>query len=184
MSIYKHHSIFALCFLVIGLNCASTEPMMVEPKVSEENVSEAAMDPDTSQSIEMEINARVKYEFTKVDTSWTGFAVQYDSNDPETRKVVRTIPLVPTYGWSDFEDMAKVLHIYSIPDQKELKNHEPAPLNNQSRSYGFTVFDGDSTRSFYYYNPEGEASQYWQSQNVLIFGAYITTEMKGVDLEN
>lgn len=180
MNLFTKHSLLLLCIAVIGINCKTAEPPVATPIVSNGQVESKKTEAvsDTSKFVSMTINGRVKYEFTKIDSNWTGVALQFDTNDPKTRKIVREIPLTPTYGWSDFEDMVQFLKIYTISDQKEIENHKPGPITSQSRSYRFTVFDGDTTRSYFYYNPEGGASEYWQSQNVITFGSYVATEMK------
>jgi hypothetical protein len=182
MKLVTKHSLLFICIALVGINCKSTENTVIAPPVQQEKTESIAdiATPDTSRFISMTINGRVNYEFTKIDTNWTGVAIQFDSSDPQTRKTVREIPLSPTYGWSDFEDMVQFLKIYSMPDQQEIKDRKPGPLTDQSRSYKFTVFDGESTRSYFYYNPEGEASQYWQSQYIITFGSYVTTEMKTI----
>jgi len=186
MKLITKHSLLLLCIALVGINCKSTEDTVITPPVQQEEINsvEKTATPDTTRFITMTINGRVKYEFTKIDTNWTGVALQFDTNDPETRKIVRKLSLSPTFGWSDFEDMIRFLKIYSMPDQQEIQNHEPGPLTEQSRSYKFTVFDGDSTREYFYYNPEGEASQYWQSQYIITFGSYVTTEMEVIEAKN
>lgn len=180
MNIFTKHSLLFLCLALIGMNCKTSEPNVSTPPVSDKQIKSEEMVaiPDTTRFLNMTINGRVKYEFTKTDSSWTGVALQYDTNDPQTRKVVRQIPLSPAYGWSDFEDMVQFLKIYTLPDQSEIDGHQVAAVNAQSRSYRFTVYDGEKSRSYFYFNPEGEASQYWQSQNVITFGSYIITEMQ------
>ncbi|MBO6622914.1 MAG: hypothetical protein JJ892_12550 [Balneola sp.] len=175
----KHLSLL-FCFLMLSLNCKSSDSITTDYSPNEgSNVqtdSEAVS--DTTRIIEVLINDRVKYEFIRLDTTWSGMAFQYDTNDLQTQKVVREIPLVPEYGWSDFESMVDFLNIYTMPDQTEILDRKPGPLTPQSRAYKFIVFDGDTTRSYFYFNPEGEVSQYWQSQNVVTFGTYILNEMK------
>ncbi|MEQ9090342.1 MAG: hypothetical protein RIE52_04590 [Balneola sp.] len=180
MKLITKHLLLSLCIAIISISCGTSEPALVKSETSSEmnSAQQSVTEPDTTRSIAVTINDRVKYELTKIDTAWTGVALQYDTNDPLTRKVVREIPLVPAYGWSDFEDVVRFLMIYTIPDQKEIENHKPAPVSNQSRTYRITVFDGENSRTYYYFNPEGELNEYWESQNVVTFGTYLTSEMK------
>lgn len=180
MKLITKHLLLSICIATVSINCSTSEPALVKPELSSEtnNSQQSVTKSDTTRSIAVTINERVKYELTKIDTTWTGVALQYDTNDPLTRKIVREIPLVPAYGWSDFEDVVRFLMIFSIPDQKEIENHTPAPISNQSRSYKITVFDGENSRTYNYFNPEGELNEYWESQNIVTFGAYLTSEMK------
>lgn len=182
MKLITKHLLLSICIATVSINCSTSEPALVKPELSSEtnNSQQSVTESDTTRSIAVTINERVKYELTKIDTTWTGVALQYDTNDPLTRKIVREIPLVPAYGWSDFEDVVRFLMIFSIPDQKEIENHTPAPISNQSRSYKITVFDGENSRTYNYFNPEGELNEYWESQNIVTFGAYLTSEMKVV----
>ncbi|MEP0004454.1 MAG: hypothetical protein ABJ387_01625 [Balneola sp.] len=182
MKLNTKHLLLSLCIAIISISCGTSEPALLKPELSSEmnNTQQSAAKPDTSRSIAVTINERVKYELTKIDTSWTGVVLQYDTNDPQTRKIVREIPLVPAYGWSDFENVVQFLMIYTIPDQKEIENHTPAPISNQSRSYKIAVFDGENSRTYHYFNPEGELNEYWESRNVVTFGTYLTSEMKVV----
>lgn len=81
-------------------------------------------------------------------------------------------------GWEDFEVVLDFLEIYTLPDQSEIEDRVSGPITAISRSYTFTISKNDATRSFHYYNPEGEVADHWQSQNVVTFGTYLTTEMK------
>jgi hypothetical protein len=172
--------ILTISLLVFG--CSSSkelEQVDTKPETFNEETVETSNDtisPD--KQIIVFVNDRVKYEFTKIDTSWSGTVTQFDSNDPQTHKVVQVYDLVPTYGWSEFEEVVEFLNIYTMPDQSEIKNHIPGQLSPQSRVYNFTVFDGKQTRTYSYFNPEGEATSHWESQHIATFGSYLATEMK------
>lgn len=185
ISLYKYCLLSA--FLVSGIaGCASSESVKSsesEPSANEKAVvvESAKEEKSIDKQIIVVINDRVKYTFTKQDTSWKGTATQFDSYDPETRKIVRVLSLNPTYGWSDFEDMVQYLKIYTLPDQTEIIKRKAGPLTQESRSYQFTVYDGETTQNYTYYNPEGEATNHWQSNFVVTFGSYIASEMNVVE---
>lgn len=178
ISLQKYWLLSALVIsLLIG--CSSTEPkVLAEP--DEEALEESMTDIEPDKKITVLINDRVEYSFIKIDTSWTGTATQYDSNDPMTQKVVQVFTLDPVLSWSDFEDIVRYLKIYTLPDQMEIVDRKSVGITPQSRSYKVTVFDGESTRSYSYFNPEAESTNHWQSQKIATFGSYIATEMKVV----
>lgn len=183
-SLYKYCTLNTLLiFLFIG--CSSSDKTL-QPEVTPEINTETSRTVENSDNtpdkeINVVINDRVKYTFTKRDTTWEGTATQFDTNDPNTQKVVQVFDLDPVYGWSDFEDMLEFLNIYTMPDQSEIKNHKVGDITSQSRVYAITVFNGENTRSYMYFNPEGETADHWQSQKIATFGTYLATEMKVVN---
>ncbi|MEP1151485.1 MAG: hypothetical protein ABJH08_07120 [Balneola sp.] len=167
--------------LLFGYACQSSQAVVQnetnavdDPKVSESIDGE--VNPD--KKIDVTINGMVKYSFVEIDDEWQGQVTQFDSNDPQAKKVVRIMEVQPELGWEDFEDMAAFLNVYTMPDQSEIENRKAGPITDESRSYEFKVFDGNNTRSYSYFNPEGESGEHWQSQHITIFGSYIATEMK------
>lgn len=185
ISLHKYWVLIALLFSGI-VGCASTEtvqPSESEPIANEKEVvvESANAEKNIAKQIIVVINGRVKYTFTKQDTSWTGTATQFDTNNPETREIVRVFSLNPTYGWSDFEDMVQFLKVYTMPDQADIENRKVGSITTESRSYQFTVYDGEATRNYTYFNPEGEATDHWQSQYIVTFGSYLATEMNTVE---
>lgn len=139
-------------------------------EVADENLS-------ADNEIIVFINGIVKYRFTQIDGSWTGALTQFDSGNPETRKLVKTYSIQPKLGWSDFEDMVEYLKIETLPNQTDIKSRRSSLVSDISRAYEFTIMNKDSKRSYAYYNPEGELAQNWESQNVATFGTYLVSEM-------
>lgn len=166
--------------LLFGYACQSSQAVVQkETDVNDVKVSEIINDEaNPDKEIVVTINGMVKYSFVKIDNKWQGQVTQFDSNNPQTKKVVRVMKVQPELGWEDFEDMAAFLNVYTMPDQSEIENRKAGPITDESRSYEFTVFDGNNTRSYSYFNPEGESGEHWQSQHITIFGSYIATEMK------
>lgn len=185
ISLQKHWMLSTLILsLLVGCSSSkNTAKVQPESDVQNEQVAnESSSEISPDKEINVVINERVKYTFTKRDTSWTGTATQFDTNDPATQKVVQIYELQPLNGWSDFEDMVEYLNIYTMPDQMTIEDRKAGGITSQSRSYKFTVFDGDTTRSYTYFNPEGESINHWQSQMIATFGSYIVSEMNMVEL--
>ncbi len=184
MNLLKKNHLLLFIVLSAFMACKSSEKASPSPTpIPEDPIPEMLNGSEPEQAklqkkILVTINERVRYSFSKVDQNWTGKVIQFSSNDPDTREVERTLEVYPEFGWEDFEDMVSYLKVFNLPDQTVIKNRKPGPITPQSRSYQFTVLENDSTRSYQYYNPEGEASEHWQSQNVVIFGSYLVTEMK------
>ena len=161
--------------------CKSTEPRIQEspPVESNETVSTALNDekekPD--KEITVTVNGMVKYTFSKIDTSWQGRVTQFDSSDPQTKKIVRVLTITPKLGWNDFEEMVKFLQIYELPDQSTIENRKVGQISTISRAYEIYVFDGKEQKTYSYYNPEGEMNEHWQSRNVVTFGTFLISEM-------
>lgn len=176
-SIKTYLLILATIFFFVQ-GCKSTEP--TAPSVeSNQTVSTVFVsekeDPD--KEITMTVNGMVKYTFSKIDTSWQGRVTQFDSSNPQTRKVVKVLKLEPQLGWGDFEEVISFLDIYGIPDQSTIKNRKIGEISTISRAYEISVFDQEGQRSYSYYNPEGEMNEHWQSRNVVTFGTYLVSEM-------
>ena len=183
--IYLHkHWVLTVVLISLLIGCSSSKETMnseSEPEINNTQVVTAsAVEESPDRMIKVLINERVEYKFIKRDTSWTGIATQFDTNDTLTQKVTQVFNLDPINGWSDFEEMIQFLDIYTMQDQTEIENRKAGSLSPQSRSYTFTVFDGDTTRSYTYFNPEGEITNHWQSQKIATFGSYIATEMSVV----
>ncbi len=183
MTLKNTRILFLLIMLVGFAGCRSSEKVIVTPTPLPENPIPEMLDEattDTSQFIQVTINGRVRYSFVKTDTSWSGTVVQFDSNDPAVRKAVKTIQLIPTYGWNDFEEMVEFLSVYTLPDQKDIEKRKPGPITNLSREYKVVVVNNGEKRNYNYFNPEGELSENWQSQNIVTFSTYLINEMKGL----
>lgn len=171
-------SYFTFLLFILALACSSSEKAMDSEPITPEITNESTLQEQPEIEIQLIVNERVKYEFKKTEDVWDGTVIQFSSSDPESREIVRTISIEPTMGWEDFEIVLDFLEIYTLPDQSEIEDRVSGPITAISRSYTFTISKNDATRSFHYYNPEGEVADHWQSQNVVTFGTYLTTEMK------
>lgn len=183
MKIKNIHLTFVFVFILISfMGCKSSEP------VSTTESGDAGLVEMTSKSNSKEINPDkeiiifingiVRYRFTEMEDQWLGKLTQFDSGDANTRKIVKTYSIQPKLGWSDFEDMVEYLKIETLPNQTDIKSRKASLVSQISRAYEFTINDGDSERSYAYYNPEGELAQNWESQNVVTFGTYLVSEMQ------
>lgn len=146
----------------------------------ENAVSQDAQDEKPEEEIVLVVNGIVKYNFVKTDGTWEGTITQFDSADPDRQEVVRVLEVEPTMGWDDFEQFLDSIKLYNIPDQSDIENRISSGISNISRAYQFYIFDGENSRSFSYYNPEGELHEHWQSRNVVTFGTYLISEMEVV----
>lgn len=167
-------SIIVLSFL---LGCSNTEST-IKSHTSEVQSQEQVQNTEAvNKEYVIFINGIVKYQFTKSNDEWTALLTQFDSGDPNNRKVVKTYTIVPKLGWDDFEDMVNYLKIESLPNQTDIKSRKASNVSNISRAYEFTIYNGNTTRHYAYYNPEGELGQNWESQNVVTFGTYLVSEL-------
>lgn len=193
MNSRKKTLLLVFSLLIVFAGCKSGEKTSSSPSptpIPKDPIPEMLNDsePEPGEAVPQEriavtINERVKYIFRKKNNNWIGEVIQFTSGNPDIREVQFTRNIYPELGWHDFENMVSFLKIYSLPDQSEIENRVPGAITSQSRSYKLSVSKNDSTRSYQYYNPEGGASNYWQDQNIVIFGSYLVSEMKSVSQE-
>ncbi|MEQ8579697.1 MAG: hypothetical protein RIC57_12620 [Balneola sp.] len=174
--------------LVLNLSACKTSEVPAQPETetaeqqkNEDIPNQEVEKQNPAKEIVLVVNGIVKYNFVKTDTNWAGKVTQFSSADPEKQEVVKVLEIEPTLGWDDFEEFVNYLRVYNIPDQSEIKNRNSGSISNISRAYQFFTFDGENSRSFSYYNPEGELNEHWQSRNVVTFGTYLISEMKVVE---
>ncbi len=173
--------LFFLSFGALILNLSACKTAEIPDEIEEEQQPQQVAElQNPDKEIVLVVNGIVKYNFVKTDTIWTGKVTQFNSADPEIQEVVKILEIEPTLGWDDFEQFINYLRVYDIPDQSEIKNRNPGSISSISRAYQFFTFDGENSRSFSYYNPEGELNEHWQSRNVVTFGTYLISEMKVV----
>lgn len=151
--------------------CSSTESTGTE--FSSEN------QPD--KRIFLNINEAVYFEFFKFDTTWTGNLTVYTLNADGEKVVQSEYVSAQDSSWNDFDLFVDFLDIYSIPRQHEIEDWVPDSGQLPQRVYSFEVFDGDTTRSFSYQDPENDLRDFWQAQNLLTFVTFVQTDLGWVE---
>lgn len=122
------------------------------------------------------INDRVEFQFVKRDDGWHGNIVEFQFDEQGNRVQNRYLTAIPKEGWDDFQNVVEFLNIYQLNNQSDIENREVGSLSDASRSYRITIRNNGEVKSLYYFNPEGEILQNWQSQSVATFGTYLATE--------
>lgn len=176
---------FLLGFFFVGfLACKSTEVAQSETS-SEQTENESWVDDGSfidkeavpSPQITVLINDRIEFQFAKHEDGWQGSAVEFQFNEEGIKVPSKYYKAEPKLGWTDFEEVIHFLKIYQLNDQSELEDREVGSLSVASRSYQITIRNDGEVKSLFYYNPEGEILQNWQTQSVATFGTYLATEM-------
>lgn len=168
----KNRILAGLWIFVVGIACSTTN------KIEEV----ASSEPQPEESISVSINEAAQFEFERYDSTWTGTFTTFklDEND-EKLEHSKFIPAKDS-SWNDFEEIKKYLKLYDIPPQKDIEGWVPDSGNLPKRVYNFEVFDGDTTKEFSYQDPENDLRKYWQSQNILVFIAFIENDLKWVEV--
>lgn len=169
---------FLMGSILFGLGCSSTEQLTANSSIPFQNNA-----PDTSQSIALNINEVVYFEFNKVDTVWSGNLTTFSLNDEGEKIIDREFVSVNDSTWNDFDNFVNSLKILNLPPQNKIEGWVPDSSKLPRRVYNFETFDGDTTRFFSYQDPINGIRDYWQLQNVLIFVTYIQNELHWVPKE-
>ncbi|MGN8225780.1 hypothetical protein [Gracilimonas sp. BCB1] len=167
-----------LLLMTAIIGCSSSENAV---SVADEMVQEEAQ-PD--ESISLNINEAVYFDFFKKDTTWAGELTVYTLN-AEGQKVVQSEYVSANDStWSDFDLFVDFLNLYQIQPQNEIEGWVPDSGQLPRRVYSFKVFDGDTTRSYSYQDPEKDIREYWQVQNLLTFVTFIQNDLRWVEKEH
>ncbi len=158
--------------LAAGVSCTSTK------QAAQTEVEESALEPD--EAIEVNINDIIHYEFQKYDSAWTGNLTTFALNEEGKKVVQAEMSAAEDSTWNDFDDFVDFLDIYNIPPQHEIDGWAPNSSELPQRVYSFKVFDGDTTRTFSYQDPENDVRDFWQAQNVALFATFILQELRWV----
>ncbi|WP_421773559.1 hypothetical protein [Gracilimonas sp.] len=159
------------------IGCSSSEKAASETQ----NMAQENIQPD--ERISLNINEVVYFDFFKNDTTWTGELTVY-TLDTEGEKVVQSEYVSANdSSWSDFDLFVDFLNLYQIEPQNEIEGWVPDSGQLPRRVYSFEVFDGDTSRSYSYQDPEKDIRDYWQVQNLLTFVTFIQNDLRWVEKE-
>lgn len=136
-----------------------------------------------SQYIHLNINEILYFQFNKMDSTWTGAFQLYTLNEQNEKVVQARYSSASDSSWNDFGLFVESLEIFKIPPQYELEGWVPDSGTMPRRVYSFEVFDGDSTRSFSYQDPERRLRRYWQAQSILTFITFIQNDLRWLSVE-
>lgn len=126
----------------------------------------------------MSINDAATFEFEKHDNAWQGQLTIYTLDSLDNRVVKSRYQAAEDSTLNDFGLLVDHLHLYSIPPQHELEDWVPDSAELPKRVYRFEVFDGDTTRTYAYQDPQAHLKDYWQAQHILIFSAFVQDELQ------
>lgn len=136
------------------------------------------------ERISLNINEAVYFVFLKHDTTWTGELTVYTLNAEGEKVVQSEYVSANDSSWSDFDLFVDFLKLYQIQPQNEIEGWVPDSGQLPRRVYSFEVFDGDTTRSYSYQDPEKDILDYWQVQNLLTFVTFIQNDLRWVEKEH
>lgn len=168
---------FLVVLFLTGLGCSSSSAVIESPKQTSKNTN-----PD--ESISININEVIYFDFDKEDSEWYGELKTYSLNENNEKVVDRHLVSAQDSSWNDFDQFVEFLNIYQIPPQHEVKGWVPDSGNLPRRVYTFEVFDGDTTRSFSYQDPERGIKEFWQAQSLLTFMTFVENELNWVEVRN
>ncbi|MFP8490153.1 hypothetical protein ACKGJO_13785 [Gracilimonas sp. Q87] len=136
------------------------------------------------ESISININEVIYFVFVKEESQWSGDLKTYSLNENNEKVVSRHLVSAQDSSWSDFDQFVEFLNIYQIPPQYEVDGWVPDSGELPQRVYTFEVFDGDTTRSFSYQDPERGIKEFWQAQSLLTFMTFVENELNWVEARN
>ena len=168
-----------LLLIAVFAACSSSENAVSEMDMETANQEEAQPD----ERISLNINEAVYFDFFKYDTTWTGELLVYTLNEEGEKVVQSEYVSAQDSSWNDFELFVDYLKIYDIPPQNEIEGWVPDSGQLPRRVYSFEIFDGDTTRSFSYQDPENDIRDYWQVQNLLTFVTFIQNDLRWTEAE-
>lgn len=158
-----------MCFIALGTSCASS---------SNRSSGQQAGTSVPDEKIMISINEAVQFEFEKYDSTWTGDLTLYTLNGDNERVVKAAYTSAQDSSWNDFDLFVETLDIYTIPPQHEIEDWVPNSGELPRLVYNFEVFNGDTTRSYSYQDPENGIRDFWQAQNVLIFTTFVQNDLR------
>lgn len=159
-----------LVIVLFGYGCSSSNSVVETSKQTDLYTK-----PD--ESISININEVIYFDFVKEDSLWSGELKTYSLNENNEKVVSRHLESIQDSSWSDFDKFVDFLNIYQIPPQHEVKGWVPDSSELPRRVYTFEVFDGDTTRSFTYQDPERGIKEFWQAQSLLTFMTFVENEL-------
>ncbi|HBX64612.1 MAG TPA: hypothetical protein DEG32_00055, partial [Balneolaceae bacterium] len=174
------HLFLWIIFSVASIAACSSSENAVSDTEQEPTLQEEAQ-PD--ERISLNINEAVYFDFFKYDTTWTGDLLVYTLNDEGEKVVQSEYTSAQDSSWNDFELFVDFLKIYDLPPQNEIEGWVPDSGQLPRRVYSFEVFDGDTTRSFSYQDPDKDIRDYWQVQNLLTFVTFIQNDLRWIEAE-
>ncbi len=157
--------------------CSSSENAAYETQ----NMAQENAQPD--ERISLNINEAVYFDFFKYDSTWTGELTVYTLNAEGEKVVQSEYVSANDSSWADFDLFVDFLNLYQIQPQNEIEGWVPDSGQLPRRVYSFEVFDGDTTRSYSYQDPEKDIRDYWQVQNLLTFVTFIQNDLRWVQKE-
>lgn len=157
------------------LGCSSSEKTVSET----ENMVQEETQPD--ERISLNINEAVYFDFFKYDTTWTGELTVYTLNAEGEKVVQSEYVSAQDSSWNDFDLFVDFLKLYQIQPQNEIDGWVPDSGQLPRRVYSFEVFDGDTTRSYSYQDPENDLRDYWEAQNLLTFVTFVQNDLRWVE---
>lgn len=159
---------------LIGVGCSSSVTVT-------EKAGQTPSDIDVEESISINVNEVIYFDFVKKDTEWLGELKIYTLDGNDNKVVDRYLVSANDSSWSDFDDFVNFLNIYQIPPQHQISGWVPNSGQLPRRVYTFEVFDGDSTRTFSYQDPETGIKEFWQAQNILTFMTFVENELNWIE---
>ncbi|MDZ7807646.1 MAG: hypothetical protein U5K71_11090 [Gracilimonas sp.] len=138
---------------------------------------QGGQDPKTEESISISINEVIYFDFFKEDSEWSGQLKTYSLNENDEEVLSQHLESAQDSSWNDFDKFVDFLNIYQIPPQHEVNGWIPDSGNLPRRVYTFEVFDGDTTRTFSYQDPERGIKEFWQAQSLLTFMTFVENEL-------
>lgn len=173
---YRIYIASLLLLMTAFIGCSSTEPAVSE---TAEVVQDEAQ-PD--ERISLNINEAVYFDFFKYDSVWTGELTVYTMNAEGEKVVQSEYVSAQDSSWNDFDLFVDFLKLYQIPPQNEIEGWVPDSGQLPRRVYSFEVFDGETTRSYSYQDPEKDLRDYWQPQNLLTFVTFVQNDLRWVEM--
>ena len=169
----RHFFFISVFFLAVASACSSSDAVVSQKQQQPATQEEAKPD----EQISLNINEAVYFDFFKYDSVWTGELTIYTLNAEGEKVVQSEYVSAQDSSWNDFDLFVDFLKLYEIPPQNEIQGWVPDSGQLPRRVYSFEVFDGDTTRSFSYQDPEKDIQNYWQAQNLLTFTTFIQNDL-------
>lgn len=177
MRYFTYKILFSLFLISVG--CSTSD------QLSEEELRSLQLGPNDivgiQESISLNINEVVYFDFVKIDTTWAGELTTYTLNEAGKKVVNNEYVSARDSSWNDFDAFVQFLNIYEIGPQNQIDGWVPNSAELPRRVYNFEVFDGDTTRSFSYQDPINDIRDYWQAQNLLTFVTFIQNDLHWIE---
>lgn len=171
LSFIRSNILMLIFLLLAGLAIPNCSSLKTEIEGSERPE-------DVSPYIHLNINEILYFQFLETDSSWTGAFQLYTLNDQNEKVVQARYVSAEDSSWNDFGLFVESLDLFDIPPQYELEGWVPNSGTMPRRVYNFEVFDGDTTRSFSYQDPERSLRTYWEAQSILTFFTFIQNDLR------